>query len=171
MNKAQMYRAAVEEAKDAERRLRDNAGDYDNPGTFAVGLYQWAVEQRQDPDWLANAIDKSQEAKFAWNALEAAAEHSLRERHMPKLLADWLADKLKGKLRKPAHDPRSTLGRDMVITLLVLGINHDMGLYATRNDGAPPYSACDAVGEAMNLSYQTIERVWLRYRDRVSSLF
>ena len=171
MNKAQMYRTAVGEAKAVECRLRDTMGDYNDPRHFAVGLSQWAVVQRQDPDWLLNAINKSQESKFAWNMLKVAAANWLRERPLPKLLADWLADVLEGKRSKPVHDPRDTLGRDMVVTSLVLAITRDMGLAATRNDGSPPYSGCDAVGEAMNLSYKTVERVWLRYRDSVSSLF
>ena len=117
----------------------------------------------------------SREDRQAWDAVSAIAQQELRSsKPLSPELAEWVADVLEGKHKRPAKrgpDRHANILRDWRVVAAVQ-VLVDCGFRATRNsekkglrDGgkacAAGGSGCDAVGEAFGLGYKAVERIWL----------
>lgn len=132
-----------------------------------VYLYKTSRPQESFPSFL---IDDSRETKGAWDGLNLIAQDLLQKgRPLPPDLAGWVADVLadqlgkKGKKKRrprPGKGPHSEFNRNLLLCILVDQLVCLFDLKATRNDGAPPVSACDVVAAAMGRSYKRVERIW-----------
>ena len=122
---------------------------------------------RRDKTFVAAAlldvwIPWSENDRFWWDVLEAVAAYALRKREVPDVLADWLADLLEGK-KPPNKGAHYYAGRDLMLATMVGTVLANVDVRPTRNKGSSARSACDAVGEVVGLSYESIEATWYEY--------
>ena len=121
-------------------------------------------------DYIQCAASSPDHRVDYWDALEKAAAMLLRSQQpLGEALGDWKARELDGQTKRPdgrkfAKRPRNAL-RNFAINK-VIDVLERCGLPPTRNNASEPNSACDAVAEAFNLSYKTIETVWGDARRR-----
>ena len=116
----------------------------------------------------------SRESLQTWDAVSAIAQRELRSgKPLSPELAEWVADVLEGKHKRPAKrgpDRDANLARNLWVVAAVQ-VLVDRGFRATRNsakkglrDGgkscAAGGSGCDAVGEAFGLGYKAVEQIW-----------
>ena len=122
--------------------------------------------QESFPSFL---IDDSRETKGAWDGLKPgrtrpASKGKTTSPDLAGWIADVLADQLvkKGPKRRPrpSKGPHSEFNQNLLLCTLVDQLVCLFDLKATRNDGAPPVSACDIVAAAMGRSYKRVERIW-----------
>ena len=140
------YKKDFEEERKEERRYFEYLRDK-NFGADAL-LDEW--------------IPRSENHRFWWDVLEAVAAYALRKREVPDVLADWLADKLEGKM-PPNKGAHYYAGRDFMLATMVGTVLANVDVRPTRNKGSSARSACDAVGEVVRLSYESIEAAWYEY--------
>ena len=131
-----------------------------------VYLCETLRPQESVPSFL---IADSRETKGAWDGLNLVAQDLLRKgRPLPPDLAGWIADVLADQLVKkgpkrrprPGKGPHSEFNQNLLLCTLISQLVCLFDLKATRNDGAPPVSACDIVAAARGKSYKTVERIW-----------
>lgn len=97
------------------------------------------------------------------------AEMLRRHDELPHELANWIADTLVGKVKRPKQKggrPRSSTYQAaiwMTVSQLVR-----WGWTKSRNDVSPSTSACDVVAEALTLSFDRVKEIaedgWVRQR-------
>ena len=141
------FKKDVEEHLEEKKKYLKDFWDKDF-GTYSL-LEEW--------------IPRSKNHRFWWDVLEVVAAYALRQGEVQDNLATWLADYLEGKTRKPRKGAGYYAGRDFLLAKMVSSVCDEVGINATRNDGSPPYSACDAVGEVVGLGYKAIETAWFEY--------
>ena len=111
---------------------------------------------------LSGLITESQHEPVFYDALKnISAALILYEKPLPAALRTWLADHLTGKVTRPGRrgrDGYKNLFRDHMIPLYVKRLT-DRGMKKTRNTGSDHTSACDAVAEAVNMSYEGVVSV------------
>ena len=162
-------RPAFEDAKEIVRGLF--AGANLNPiprrgwtiGSSWPGIREIFGDGRAE-EALRNWIGTSKADIDYWQALHAVAAQLLRDHEkFPHILADWLADVLEGVRRKPKVPSGkpwyANNSRDLWICY-ALELLVALGMTATRNAASPPESACDAVGEVVNISHSEIVSIW-----------
>ena len=146
-----------ERAVSVARTFRKFQDEYPGPDLSALAPH---VLINDPPEVLSHnlrvLIQRPENPKTAFETLKAIAVMMLRERQsLPPDLADWIADVLDGKRRKPAKGG-DTLGvRDLVIQFAIHFIVRQFGLSPMRNEIAAERSACDAVAEAWSMNYGT----------------
>ena len=147
-------------------------GSYE--GMYAAWHERIALELHQQLppcDFIFSAaplIRRSKTDKVAWNALKGLARIYLDADVLPPNdLKQWILDVLDGKLPTPTGkqpDPEILIrngGAMLAVKTLV-----DMGWQASRNKGrlnrccAEGGSAVDAVGDALNLGFSTMDNIW-----------
>ena len=107
-----------------------------------------------------------------WDGLSIVAQSLLRDdRQLPPVLAHWAADALGGVHRRPRQGAKRTSTRDPFIVFAIFNIFRDFGLTPTRTGSAggragEGQSACDAVGEAWDLSYKAVEAIYCKFKPR-----
>ena len=116
-----------------------------------------------------------------WHAVNHIAQWHLRsDVPMPRVLAEWVADRLKGKRALRKQGRKRETARDRLIRLVVQAlVDRAYCPRPTRNAEksmkvdpvlccAEGGSACDAAGVAFDIErYGTVERVWNK-RDKPS---
>lgn len=161
------YDEAVCLAKELKRENDAEIGDWlEDPASVVVHFYR-----RFGSLWLEAAIPCSANHKIEWNELMVVAAYALRKREVPDALADWLADVLEGKRKRPKGGAKTTSGRDLLLARMVDTLCDNLGIQPTRNKAMKPTcdddllkrSACDAVAEVVHLSYETVEKTWYEY--------
>ncbi len=111
-------------------------------------------------------IGLSKNERAAWDTLRLIAETFLRDgTPLPPPLAHWVADVLGEKRQRPRRGADRTGTRDAAIQLAVNHLVTAFDLTPTRAHAAggaagDGQSACDAVGQAWNLGYAAVERIW-----------
>ena len=168
ITKQERYAQAVEWAHRYSVGMTEELGNWQtNEAGIVTAWKNMGPELRTR--WLAEAIDGSAEEKLMWDCLKHLAAYLLRhDLELPEALSLWVADLLEGKRERQGYRPESTFCRDVFIALMVEWVVRDCDINATRNDGSEPLSSCDAMAEALNLSYKLIEKAWFEHRDTVS---
>ena len=168
MTNRERYALAQARARHTLGILSNLLGDWqDNRG--ALLLAYKSLDPAGRAERLDVLIDGSAKTKFAWDYLAALSSDMLRNGlELPDPLRLWLADVVDRKRERPNKIPLSTLCRDALAAFLVGRVVRYCEINATRNDGSEPLSACDAVAEALNISYKLIEKAWFEHRDTVS---
>ena len=115
---------------------------------------------------LADTLTRAPKDKSCWaSATLLAARHIADGGPMPKNLAYWAAHVLIDTVDTPKMVPKPVrtdvstprnFSRNVRICTLIVILTQKFGLKATRNDGAKPVSACDAVADGLGLSYTTV---------------
>lgn len=135
---------------------------------------------RPEESFPSYLLADSQEAQWAWDALNLIAQDWLRKgKPLHPEAAEWIADVLADQLveKEPKRRPRprgrlrSQHPRDLFLCMLVDQLVCLFDLHATRNDSAPPRSACDVVAAAEGLSYKSVEGIWNNRDPRLEPLF
>ena len=127
--------------------------------------------------------------RWAWDATVAMAVEWLRgEAHIPRketlpsiehsFLANWTADVLAGKRKRPRKGATRVANRNICIAEAVYVLTLVFDLNPTRNNSKRRQrlpeccpeggSACDVVGEAQGLNYKAAEKAWTSYGELVS---
>ena len=146
------------------------AGDGEDSPYFANGPAYIPVTPEMLPAGLALneaavrwCIQKAASSRIHHDALRKAAAILLRVRRLTGALADWAADVLEPASRAPdgvrGRRPWVNTLRDKAIVATIERLEAE-GMAATRNEASKPESACDAVAEAINLSYKGVLDVW-----------
>ena len=108
---------------------------------------------------LEGLIRFSTEEVRAYDGLRhISAELLRRNEPLPDELRSWLVSCLSDRLERPGRRGRISgkhLIRDEILKSAVTRLV-DMGLSKTRNAGGDPVSACDAVAQAVSLSYEAV---------------
>ena len=155
------YQQAVEAAK----ALRKAAQSWESCRPFEVAAAELMTQDSETLVYHLKELIQFSE-KEAWDTLGLIAQTLLRDgKPLPLPLADWVADVLGEKRRRPSKGADGTGTRDAAIQLAVHQITTTIGLTPTRNSRAGGEarhgrSACDAVGLAWGLGYKTVERIW-----------
>lgn len=159
------YEAAISEAEDLLRASM--SPDYDP--------HRQTLRERgslflyQDPVGFA---ERARLSPIAHDAMRLVLADFLMAREMPPDAArDWLVAYLQGKADRPAGKSgrKKELALHNVIWMAVRDLT-EQGMKATRNDGSPETSACDAVAEAMRrlelkpMTFDGIKRIWLKFQ-------
>ncbi len=112
--------------------------------------------------WLEDLITASVDEPAAYDGLRhISAALIMYEKPLPAALRVWAVDHLTGKVTRPARRGRNSyqnLFRDHMIAYSVKMLT-DQGMTKTRNVEGAHVSACDAVAQAMNLSYEAVRSV------------
>ena len=168
MTKNERYTEATKWAHLYSLEMTEQLGDWQtNDGGIVIAWENMGRDLRAR--WLAEAIDQSTDYKLMWDCLRHLAAYLLRQDlELPDALRLWAAGVLDGQLERPTRFPLSTFCRDVLIALIVEWVICDSGLNATRNDGSEPLSACDALGDALNMCHKLIEKAWAEQREPVS---
>ena len=155
------YQRAVEEA----RTFRIAARPWEKSRPFEV-----AAADLMEQDWETFVYNMQVliqlPGKEAWDTLGLIAQTLLRDgKSLPQPLADWVADVLGNRRRRPSKGADRTGNRAAAIQFTVHHIATTIGLKPTRDSrsggrAGAGRSACDAVGLAWGLGYKTVERIW-----------
>ena len=129
----------------------------------------YAIAPADRPAELRLALHFSEENGAAWDAVNIIAQQHLRSGPMPRELAEWIADRLEGKRKRPTKrglSPDTNAVRDMLIASAVQALVN-RGFRPTRNTASGSGyaseeggSACDAVGVAFGMGHKAVEKVW-----------
>ena len=128
------------------------------PG-YAVPVVPAPVE-----DKTREYIERARSCPDHWNALARVVDVLTKCRQpLGDALTDWVVQRgNRPDGRKAAETPAKAI-RNHAIIEAVRALER-CGMQATRNDVSPPRSACDAVGKAFSLSYDTVRGIW---KDRL----
>ena len=161
-------------------------------GKRTPGEAQLAAYDRPDDEdsFVKGAlIAQSGTKRWAWDATVAMAVEWLRgEARIPRketlpsiqhsYLANWTADVLAGKRKRPSKDGTRVANRNICIAEAVYVLTLVFDINPTRNNSKRRQrlpeccpeggSACDVVGEAQGLNYKTAEKAWTSYGELVS---
>ena len=157
------------------------------PGEAQLAAYDHLDDE--DSSIKGALIRQSGIERWAWDATVAMAVEWLREEaHIPRketlpsrdrsFLANWTADVLAGKRKRPPRGATRLANRDLSIaeTVYVLTLMLDLNpmrnskrkRHLTPESCAEGGSACDVVGAALNQGYKSVEKAWTRYGELVS---
>ena len=126
----------------------------------------------RSPDtFVSDLIPHSKHERWAFDSLSVMAQAILRNGYMPmpEELADWAADVLEGRRKRPPKGEKRLAKRNLAIADTVLFIKGVFDLMPTRSGAGPSKccaaggSACDVVGAAYGMPYKTIEGIWLEW--------
>ena len=135
---------------------------------------EFLVGRRDEwPYWVAKSKEKSQEGWFAWHVVRAIVEHLLEEDRkllQEPPLGDWLAGHFKNpKPSRPRGAPKG--GRSELHKVAVLGVYAlvDAGLCdVTGNKKKHSRSACELVGERLDLTPRRVHDAWRAHRTQLA---
>ena len=152
-------------------------GPWKDPAKAREYTYRRVLPVQGRAEYLETLIADATRNKFVWDALKLIAEQHLRDRDLPDMLSDWLAEMLAGRRNRPRKGSRTEL-QQREMYLAVYHVVSRFGLLPTRRgsdssnrDGmasAAGGSACDVVAYAFNTGYKNAERAWLN-RDPILS--
>ena len=147
---------AVELAGRAFQELTDEALQDNHLEDYA------GATPRDRECWLSLVLIPPQD-RAKWDAVNRVAQWHLRSgTPMPCELAEWVADRLDGKRRRPVkRGPRPKTMRDRVIVSIIRALV-DRGFRAARNSATNEHcSACDVVDLVRDdISYDGVAKVW-----------
>ena len=155
--------------KDVREGIENKADHGKSAGVLLGELLRETIE-RGNVEALRIAIERSAKERMFWEAVATAACGLINQPNPPNELTDWLLSVLKanisGERAGPPKGKPNKGGRNIAMSRMVLHLHRLSGLTITRNrskgtanDGES--SCCDVVGAAMNLSYSTVENIWL----------
>ena len=145
------------------------AGDGEDSPRFADGSAYIPVTPDMLPpglalneDFVRQCTEKAASSRIHHDALRTVAEILLRARLLTGAY-DVLEAASKAVASKRGRRPYTNTLRDRAIVATIERLEAE-GMTATRNDVSRPRSACDAVAEAFNLSYNRILEIWKNSR-------
>lgn len=148
-------------------KLIQEGAEHLTPATMTDYTVTWyradARTWKERGVWQLRALHFSKEDRGTWDALYIIARWHLRSGvAMTPELAEWIADRLEGKLRRPSkRGPSPKTVRDKVIASTVQALVDRAGFRPTRNNASEVRSACDAVAEALGyVTHKAVEKVW-----------
>jgi len=168
----------------AVKTIAQNFKNRFKPKTESAGLiffetiqyYHEYVSKAQSQQEIANLVENAKVDYRAFRSLELF-EFLIREygKYFPALI-EWQKDRISGIFEPPRRPTGSSEFKNLRRDTLIVGqikILVDIGYLPTRNKGKSGQSACDVVLDALssinqNLSYSTIEGIWLR-REKLRS--
>lgn len=129
--------------------------NYQNPN----GPYQAKVECAEEI-YLDILIKSSYEDPGCWDGLHTIANYHLdRSSPLPDLLQQWMNRRTSRPVAErggnPDRDAIRNVGIDVALNFL-----KSRGMSPARDEGSPRTSACDAVAEAVHLSFDSVLKVW-----------
>ena len=143
-----------------ERAVEYNKDQLDKSKAWGMSLGQtlaelyWELAEEHRLPLLEGLLINARRDKWGYEACRLVADHYLDSNQaLPKPLADWVRQLLRGDASRPRANPASKGGRDMIIKMLVMVNVTEFGLNIDRNDGDDPFSAIDAVVEAASQTY------------------
>ena len=124
---------------------------------------------REDLGLRLALVMASEHERWAWDAVSAIAQSTLRHRKfdpLPRELARWITEILEGKRSPPKKGSKRQAKRNLmtVDAIHLSALRYE--LKPTRNRADLPKccaeggSACDVVGAAQNMGYKTVESIW-----------
>lgn len=162
--------------EDAQRIVRELLADADmseiQPRGNNIGRSWTAIRrdfgEHRAEEALRNWIPASERDIDYWDALHVLAAELLRNgERLPDALANWLAEVLEGKRRRPKQKPGrrwyANGARDSW-TGYAIGILWTLGIRPTRNQASPAQSGCDVLANHLNLSYEAVASIWAKQR-------
>jgi hypothetical protein len=138
--------------------------------------YREYVPETQSEQEIAKLVENAKTDYRAFRSLELfdylIAEYG---KHFPSLV-EWKKERILGTYKPPNRPTGSSEFKNLHRDTLIVGqikLLVSIGYLATRNKGKTGHSACDVVVDALasikqNLSYSTIEGIWLR-REKLRS--
>lgn len=160
-----VFANADEQRKRAEWDANSHRHDWIKENPFAKALADLGElpDDWLDP-WIARA--KADRGAFDLARIEAAKAVLDGKPLSPAarcFVVSVLLDVRKRPDKKRGAPPKKTRDQALILAVAYLAARH--GLHKTRNDESPPYSACDAVAEALGRRYGTVKDVWLRCQE------
>ena len=145
------------------------AGDGEDSPHFAGGSAYIPVTPDMLPpglalneDFVRQCTEKAASSPIHHDALRTVAAILLRARQLTGAY-DVLEAASKAVTGKRGRRPYTNTLRDRAIVAAIKRLEAE-GMTATRNDVSRPRSACDAVAEAFNLSYNRVLEIWKNSR-------
>jgi len=167
----------IEEAKDfvrdyfEENRIDEHDGVAFVVKDLAFQLTASNGELSYSKEKISLLLEESNTSFMHYDAALLVAINIL-ERHeqLPGNLGEWLANHLKGTIKRPARsgpNKYKNLPRDFAIAMAVYKLI-DKGFFPTRNDSSEANSACDVVSSVIgklgyNLGYDAVKKIWNSY--------